>query len=73
MNIAQTPETNSCIKRRPYFEELLNQILEEIARGQTIHLFASKIDLAHVYGEMKSEETSRFCVIAITGAKFRRL
>ena len=52
-------------------EELLNQISVEITRDRTLQLFISKIDLNYAYGQMKlSEETSRQCVIAITGAKF---
>ena len=65
---------DSCIKRRPpllNMEELLNQISVEITRDRTLQLFISKIDLNYAYGQMKlSEETSRQCVIAITGAKF---
>ena len=65
---------DSCIKRRPHMpnmEELLNQISVEITRDRTLQLFISKIDLDYAYGQMKlSEETSRQCVFAITGAKF---
>ena len=65
---------DSCIKRRPHMpnmEELLNQISVENTRDRTLQLFMSKIDLDYAYGQMKlSEETSRQCVFAITGAKF---
>ena len=65
---------DSCIKRRPHMpnmEEFLNQISVEITRDRTLQLFISKIDLEYAYGQMKlSEETSRQCIFAITGAKF---
>ena len=65
---------DSCIKMRPHMsntEELLNQISIEITRDRTMQLFISKIDLDYAYGQMKlSEETSRQCVFALTGAKF---
>ena len=65
---------DSCIERRPHMpnmEELLNQISIEISWDRTLQLFMSKIDLDYIYGQMKlSEETSRQCVFAITGAKF---
>ena len=65
---------DSCIIRRPHMpnmEELLNQISVEISQDRTLQLFMSKIDLDYAYGHMKlSEETSRQCVFAITGAKF---
>ena len=52
-------------------EELLTQISVENTRDRTLQLFISKIDLDYAYGQMKlSEETSRQCVFAITGAKF---
>ena len=55
----------------PGMEEFLNQISVEITRDRTAQLFFSKIDLEYAYGQMKlSEETSRQCVFAITGAKF---
>ena len=55
----------------PNMEELLNQVSVEITRGRTLQLFISKIDLDYAYGQMKlSEERSRQCVFAITGAKF---
>ena len=65
---------DSCIKRRqhmPNMEELLNQVSVEIKRDGTLQLSISKIDLDYSYGQMKlSEETSRQCVFALTGAKF---
>ena len=55
----------------PNMEELLNQISVEITLDPTLQLLISKIDLDYAYGQMKlSEETSRQCVFAITGAKF---
>ena len=55
----------------PNMEELLNQISIEITCDRTLQLFISKIDLDYAYGQMKlSEETSRQCVFAITGANF---
>ena len=55
----------------PNMEELLNQIPVEITRDRTVHLFMSKIDLDHAYGQMKlSEETSRQCVFALSGGSF---
>ena len=54
----------------PNKEELLNQFSVEITRDRTLQLFFSKIDFDYAYGQMKlSEETSRQCVFAITGAK----
>ena len=55
----------------PSMEELLHQILVEITRDRTMHLFMSKIDLDYSYGQMKLfEETSRQCVFALTGGNF---
>ena len=55
----------------PIMEELLNQISVEITRDRTLQLLISKIDLDYAYGQMDlSEETSRQCVFAVTGAKF---
>ena len=52
-------------------EELLNQISVEITKDRTKKLMMSKIDLDYAYGQMMlSEETSRQCVFAITGANF---
>ena len=52
-------------------EELLNQISVEITKDRTKKLMISKIDLDYAYGQMMlSEETSRQCVFAITGANF---
>ena len=40
-------------------------------RDRTVQLFISKIDLDYANVQMKlSEETSRQCVIALTGGKF---
>ena len=65
---------DSCNKRRPHMpnmEELVIQISVGITRDRTLQLFISKIDLDYAYRQMKlSEETSRFCIFAITGAKF---
>ena len=65
---------DSCIKIRPHMpnmEELLNQISVEITKDRTKKLMISKIDLDYAYGQMMlSEETSRQCVFAITGANF---
>ena len=65
---------DSCIKMRPHMpnmEDLLNQISVEITRDRTTQLFLSKIDLEYAYGQMKlSEETSRQCVLALTGGNF---
>ena len=65
---------DSCIKVRPHMpnmEELLNQISVEITKDRTKKLMMSKIDLDYAYGQMMlSEETSRQCVFAITGANF---
>ena len=67
---------DSCIKRRPHMpnmEKLLNQISVEITRDRTLQLIISKIDLDYSYGRMKlSDDTSRHCVFAITGAQFSR-
>ena len=65
---------DSCIKVRPHMpnmEELLNQISVEITKDRTKKLMMSKIDVDYAYGQMMlSEETSRQCVFAITGANF---
>ena len=65
---------DSCIKVRPHMpnmEELLNQISVEITKDRTKKLMMSKIDLDYAYGQMMlSEEPSRQCVFAITGANF---
>ena len=43
----------------------------EITRDQKLQLFISRIDLDYAYGQMKlAEETSRQCVIALTGGNF---
>ena len=55
----------------PNMEKLLSQISVEIPRDRRLQFFISKIDLGYEYGQKKlSEETSRECVFAITGAKF---
>ena len=52
-------------------EELLNQISAEITKDRTKELMILKIDLDYAYGQMMlSGETSRQCVLAITGRKF---
>ena len=52
-------------------ENLINQISVEITGDRTVQLSISKTDLDFAYVQMKlSEETSRECVIAITGEKF---
>ena len=52
-------------------EEFLNQISVEFSRDQTLQLFISKTDLDYAYGQMKlSDDTSRRCVLVITGGKF---
>ena len=65
---------DSCTRMRPHMpnmEELLNQNSMEITRDRTVQLFMSKIDLDYAYGQMKlSEETSRQCVLALTGGNF---
>ena len=65
---------DSCVKRRPHMpnmEVFLNQISVDITRDREAQLFISKIDPDYAHGQMKlSKETSRQCVLAITGAKF---
>ena len=65
---------DSSVKMRPHtpnMEELLIQISTEITRDRTTQLFISKLDLDYAYGHINlSEETSRQCVMAITGGSF---
>ena len=66
----------SCIKMRPHtpnMEELINQISVKVTQDRTVQLFISKIDLDYAYGQMMlSKETSRQCVLALTGKKTQR-
>ena len=53
--------------------ELLNQILVETTRGRTLQLLIPKLDLDYAYRQMNlSAQTSRQCVFALAGEKFRR-
>ena len=55
----------------PNMEELPNKISGKITWDRTVQFFISKIDFNYAHRHMKlSEETTRQCVLAKTGAKF---